>query len=139
MEYITKEVQGKVPVTVLAIKGELDGSNFTQVIAIVKRLYDEGARHLLLDFSELTFLSSAGLVAVHSAALIMRGENPPDLEEGWGAFRAMGRDVSSGTAENVIILNPQPRVTKTLDTSGMSQFIQIFSDREAAIGAFKTS
>ena len=137
MEVKVNVVQSRVPVTVLALTGELDGSNFKMVIAQVQKLYGGGARHLLLDFGELTFLSSAGLVAIHSAALIMRGENPPDLEEGWGAFRAMGRDVTGdASVENVKILNPQPRVNKTLDTTGLSKFIQVFTDREVALASF---
>ena len=36
-----------------------------------------GTRQLVIDLSNVSFLSSSGLVALHSAALVMRGDEPP--------------------------------------------------------------
>jgi anti-anti-sigma factor len=67
MNLTTTQAQGRVPVTVVGIEGELDGSNFQQLINTARDMYKAGARHLLLDMSKMTYMSSAGLVALHGA------------------------------------------------------------------------
>ena len=81
-----EEVAGRVPITVLALDGELDASNFERLIVEVSGLYDRGTRNLLVDLSGLTFLASSGLVAFHSIVRILHGERPDDLESGWDVF-----------------------------------------------------
>jgi len=128
--------KGKVPVTILSLQGDLDASNFESVIARANDLYNEGTRHLLLDLSDLRFMSSSGLVAMHSIALLMRGADPHDLQEGWNAFHAIDRDRQRGTQPYVKILNPQPKVASTLKMTGLDQFFEIYQDRQTAIASF---
>ena len=131
-------VEGRVPVTVLRLEGELDATNYEQLISRVEALYNEGARDLLLDLENVDFVSSSGLIGLHSAALIMRGETLADREEGWAAFRAVSRDMlkSSSQEAHFKLLNPQPVVRKVLDTSGFSDFMPVFEDEAAAIASF---
>ena len=60
--------------TILELDGKLDGSNYMQLVDEAARIYLNGARNLLIDLSKLTFLSSAGLAAIHKTALIFRGQ-----------------------------------------------------------------
>jgi anti-anti-sigma factor len=82
MDISTEQAQGEVPVTVLALKGEMDASNYQTVVAEAQKIYNNGTRHLLLDMSELSFMSSSGLAGLHMIAVLMRGEEPPDPEDG---------------------------------------------------------
>jgi hypothetical protein len=129
---------GGSAVTVMRLSGELDASNYRDLIAQVQELYDNGARRLLLDLSDVSFLSSAGLVALHSAVLIMRGQAPPDLDEGWNVFHAISNDVDSHAQpeDRVRILRPQARVTRALEMSGFSRLIPNFDDEQRAIASF---
>lgn len=136
METEVESIQGKVPITILALCGELDASNFEAVIAKTKQLYETGTRHLLLDISGLTFMSSSGLVALHSIILLMRGEKPTDTETGWSAFRAIERDFDSGRQPYVKIVSPQPKVLTILQKTGMDHFFEIFSDRQTALASY---
>jgi ABC-type transporter Mla MlaB component len=136
MQMTIESVQGKVPVTILALRGDLDASNFESVIAKAKEIYSSGARHLLVDMSELNFMSSSGLVALHSIILLMRGENPPDLQAGWDAFRAIDRERASGPQPYVKLLSPQPKVLSSLQKTGMDEFFEIFTDRQTALASF---
>jgi anti-anti-sigma regulatory factor len=138
MEITVESVQGQVPVTVMKMGGELDAKSYLGVIAEAKQLYDDGARDLLVDMGELTFMASSGLFALHSIGLIMRGETPPDPEAGWGALRSVKTHVEYEALYEVHckILNPQPRVARTLEMSGFSQIFEIFSDRDAAVASF---
>ncbi len=74
MEMKSKTVANSPTTVILELDGELDASNYLDVIDRVRQVYAGGARQLVLDLSNLSFLSSSGLVALHSAALIMRNE-----------------------------------------------------------------
>jgi anti-anti-sigma factor len=138
MNIIVDQVAAGVPVTVMRLAGELDASNYQEIIGRAEALYQDGARHLLLDLSDLTFLSSSGLVALHSIALTMRGEKAPDPEAGWDLVHAMGNEVaaSTGPQRSLKLLNPQSRVARTLDVSGFSRLFSIYSDQEEALASF---
>ena len=84
LETSVEQASGRVPITVVALDGELDASNFTALIEQVRGLYDAGTRHLLLDLTGLRFMASSGLVALHSIVRLMHGEPPPDPEAGLG-------------------------------------------------------
>ena len=59
---------------VIGLVGELDGSNFEQVIDAGRAARDAGAERIVLDLSGLTYMGSSGLVAIHSIALLLRGQ-----------------------------------------------------------------
>jgi hypothetical protein len=122
----------------MRLEGELDASNYESLIAQTQELYAAGTRDLLLDLGKLEFVSSAGLVGLHRMALIMRGETLEDAEEGWGAFRAVSRDIdSAGSPEkHYKLLKPQPLVSKVLRTSGFSAVMPIFEDEQTAVASF---
>jgi anti-anti-sigma regulatory factor len=130
--------EGRVPVTVLRLEGELDASNYESLIAQTEELYADGTRDLLLDLQNVDFVSSSGLIGLHTIALIMRGETLADPEEGWAAFRAVSRDMirTSDQETHFKLLKPQPLVRKVLDTSGFSDFMPVFEDEETAVASF---
>lgn len=136
MEMNSSTVAGSPATVILSLSGELDATNYLDVIERVRGLYNDGARQLVLDLSDLKFLSSSGLVSLHSAALIMRGEQPPSPELGWSAFHAIATDVEQGYETCCVIVNPQGRVRKTLEMTGFNTFLKIFDDTDAALGFF---
>jgi anti-anti-sigma regulatory factor len=136
MHMTVEQAQGRVPVTILAIHGDLDASNYEQVIAKARELYAAGGRSLLLDLSDMPFMGSSGVVALHSIALLMRGEQPPDLEAGWQAHRSIEQARDAGVQQQVKLLSPQPKVSRTLELTSLSEFFEIHADRQAAIDSF---
>ena len=136
MQMTVESVPGQAATTILGLIGDLDASNFESVIAKAQELYASGTRHLLLDLSELNFMSSSGLVALHSIILLMRGEKAPELQSGWAAFHALDRERDTGAQSNVKLLNPQPKVLASLQKTGMDEFFEIFTDRQAALDSF---
>jgi len=127
---------GSPSVSVVALDGELDASNYEQVIGIVRDAYARGARGLVLDLGKLTFMASSGLFALHSALRIMRGETPPDPEGGWGALHEMAHD-HEGAAANVRLAAPQDAIARVLDRTGMAQLFPVDADRGAAVAALQ--
>jgi anti-anti-sigma factor len=136
MNISISQAQGNVPVTVIKLDGQLDGQNFQELIAKAQELHSAGARDFLLDLSDLTYISSAGLVALHSVALLARGEEVPDMEGGWSAYRSMGRTSEAGVQKHVKLLNPRSEIMGVLDMVGFSSVFEIYTDREEAINSF---
>jgi len=133
----TTEETGRVPITILALEGELDASNFERLVDEVRALYEAGTRNLLIDLSGLTFLASSGLVALHSIVRILHGEPPPDPESGWGALHSLGLDVDSGaTQREVQLAGPQPAVARVLQRTGLDRLFVVHEDRAAGVAAF---
>lgn len=122
--------------TVLRLQGDLDGSNYLELIAAAKTAQQGGAKYLLLDLGGVPYMSSAGLVALHSSVLLFEGKQPPDPEAGWSTLKSVALN-TGGTAQSLVkLLNPQARVARTLEMSGMNIFFQIFPDEAAALASF---
>lgn len=136
MDITVKKVQGRVPVTVLQTHGDLDASSFQSLIAKGREVYAAGARDILLDMSDTSFMGSSGLAALHSLALLVRGEELPDLEAGWNVFHNIDRDRDSGLQQHFKLLNPQPQVERVLAMSGLTQFFEIHTDLATAVASF---
>jgi anti-anti-sigma factor len=129
---------GSPSVSVVALDGELDASNYEQVIGVVRDAYAHGARALVLDVSGLTFMASSGLFALHSALRIMRGETPPDPDMGWGALHEVSRDHDAAAA-NVRLAGAREAITRVLDRTGMSGLFGMDASRDDAVAAFRGS
>jgi len=136
MEIIVSDSQMGVPVTVVELHGALDASNYLQVIDQVKRLYARGVKNLVFDLSDLNFMSSSGIVAMHSTALIMKGLRPPDPEDGWNALHAAADVIGDGYIPNFKVVNPQPRVVRTLEVTGFNSWLEVFPSQESALASF---
>ena len=136
MNLVVSQAQGRVLVTIVQVEGDLDGSSYQDLIAKGDELCKAGARHMIVDLGKTPYMSSAGLVALHSLALMLRGESPPDPQSGWEAYRAIARDQEKGQVQPLKLLNPQPRVGKVLNTTGFSAFLEIHTDLSAAIASF---
>lgn len=136
MNILTSVVQGRVPVTILRPEGRLDGQNYQELISKAAELYEAGARHILLDLTDVTYISSAGIVALHTIALMLRGEPLPNLDNGWNAIKASGRVAEEGRQEHLKLLRPAPEITNVLEMTGFSAYLEAFQDQETAIQAF---
>jgi anti-anti-sigma regulatory factor len=139
MEIIREVVSGPPPVTILRLTGDLDASSYQDLINSGRNAYKEGARNLVLDFEKVGFMSSSGLVALHSLAVIMRGESPPDLEHGWDTIHVMGEYVESSDSfeKQVKLLRPSQRLMSILDKTGFSHLFEIYSDQNTALASFR--
>jgi len=136
MDIIVTQAQGRVPVTILHLAGRIDASNYQTVFDKAKESYDSGARDILVDLSDVTFISSAGIVSLHRLALLFRGEKVEEEESGWNAIHALDRDRASGTQQHVKLFNPRPDVEHTLDLVGFTRYFEIFTDLNQAVSAF---
>ena len=136
MNITTTLRQGRVLVTILELVGKLDGSTYQQLVEEAEKIYRNNVRDLLIDLSKLTFLSSAGIAAIHKTALIFRGQPILEEELGWGSYHDIDRDRGGGVQKHVKLLSPQPAVASVLDTVSFDSLFEIHTDLDAAVASF---
>jgi anti-anti-sigma regulatory factor len=119
---------------VIALRGELDGSNFEQVIDAGRAARDAGATRIVLDLAGLSYMGSSGLVAIHSIALLLRGQEPTSPEDGWQALHDLGGAHDEGEGA-LSLAGPPPSIERVLDRSGMLSLFAVHPDRAAAVAA----
>lgn len=131
MEISVSLEQGKTPVAVMKIKGDINAANFMEVVDKAQELYNNPARNLILDLSEVPSISSTGQVGIHKIALIYSGiphkveadENPDFTHSG-------------NARKHVRLLSPQPAVEEALGKAGLKLFFKVFHDLESAVHSF---
>ena len=123
-------------VAIIQLQGAMNGK---KLVAEAQKLYDAGTRNLVLDMSELTFISSAGLSALHHIALVYRGEAQSTFKEDRAAIHAMREEGGSGFQfqEHVKLFNPSEAIQDVLDIVGFKAFFETFTDLDAAIASFQ--
>ena len=136
MNLTEDRVQTPVPITIVRIQGDVDGSNYRQLIDRMREVYAAGARRLLIDLGGVPFMSSAGLVALHTIVQLFQEKPLPNPEGGWGAIRALEDAARDGKQPFVKLLRPQPRVTTVLDQTGLLPFFDVHTDEAAALASF---
>jgi len=128
MEITVTLQQANEPVAIMRLQGDINASNFVQIVDKAREIYQNPARNLILDLSEVPSISSTGLAAIHKVALLYSGVpdelKHPDLTH------------SSNARKRVKLLSPQPDVEKTLETAGLKLFFKVFRDLESALKSF---
>jgi len=127
---------GRIPVTVMHLKGNLDASNYTDIIAKAQEIYNEGTRDLLIDLSKVPYISSAGLMSLHAVVLIFAGKSVLSKETNRPSFRSIDPQRDKAGLQHVKLLSPQIAVEQVLDVVGLKQFLDIHTDLETAIQSF---
>lgn len=123
--------QGKEPIAIMQLKGDINASNFVQISDKAQELYMNPARNLIIDLSEVPSISTTGLAAIHKIALLYSGV-PQQAEENVNPDFTH----SSNARKHVKLLNPQPVVDQTLDGAGLKLFFKVFKDLDSAIASF---
>lgn len=136
MNISVSQVQGRVMVTVVKVEGQLDGQTYQQLITAARDAYSAGGREFVIDMTDLSYISSAGLVALHSIALLARGEELPNPESGWSALKSMPKTSGSGKQTHMKLLNPRSEVLSVLDMVGFSAVFDVFTDLDEAVKSY---
>ncbi len=125
---------GRVPVTVMHVDGNIDAQTYQQFQSKAEELINDGTRYLLIDLSHSPFVSSAGLRALHQIFNDLRArdpENPVSEEE-------VRRGISAGTykSPHLKLLNLSRETRTAFELSGFDMFIETFDNKEKAIASF---
>ncbi len=128
MEITVTLEQASEPIAIMRLHGDINASNFVEIVDKAREIYQNPAGKLILDLSEVPSISSTGLAAIHKVALLYSGVSEtmmhPDLTH------------NSNARKHVKLLSPQPEVEKTLETAGLKLFFKVFRDLESALKSF---
>jgi anti-anti-sigma regulatory factor len=91
---------------------------------------------MVVDLAQVTHLSSAGMLALHQIAVLLRGETPPDPEAGWAAIHALADDLDRGMQPQIKLLAPSPRARQALERAGLTALFEIVTDLDMTLAAF---
>jgi anti-anti-sigma regulatory factor len=130
MEISITVEQASEAVSVMKLTGDIDASNFMEIVDKAGEFYKNPARYLIIDLSDVPSISSTGMVALHKIALIYSGV-PQDVEAGENPDFTH----SNEARKYVKLLGPQPEVDESLTKSGMKLFFKVFNDLESTLAS----
>jgi len=122
--------QASEAVSIMKLTGDINASNFMEIVDKAGELYKNPARYLIIDLSDVPSISSTGMVALHKIALIYSGV-PQDVEEGENPDFTH----SNEARKYVKLLSPHPDVDETLSKTGMKLFFKVFNDLESTLAS----
>lgn len=120
--------QASEAVAVMKLTGDVNASNFMEIVDKARETYNNPARYLFLDLSDVPSISSTGMVALHKIALVYSGV-PQNVEEGENPDFTH----SNEARKYVRILNPQSEVDSALAKAGMKLFFKFYDDLDSAL------
>jgi anti-anti-sigma factor len=130
MEILVSQEQGRVPVTVFKVKGNIDSATYQQLEAQARQAFEGGMKNLLLDLSEAPYVSSAGIRALNDMILMLKTSAESD--------EAMNKGIADGSfkSPHVKLLKPNRNVAEVLRLAGMDMLLEIHQDYKQAIASF---
>lgn len=128
---ITNE-PGRVPVTVLHVEGSIDSATYRNFQDVLLDAITNGARHILVDLTHASFMSSAGLRALHEAFNQLRKVNDEINDD------ELRKAMSSGgyKSPHLKLLNLSEQVKAGFETAGFDIYIETYTDLKTAVASF---
>lgn len=124
----TLHIQGNVSVTILQLEGKFDRATSNQALDRARQAYEDGARHLLLDLSGVTMLTSSGLLAIQSIFKLFTPESDIQL---------IHHTKEQYKSPYVKLVSPDPKIYYVLNIAGFLQNLLIYNDLDEAVNSFE--
>ncbi len=129
MQTTVSQMQGSVPVAVLHLHGLINLGTAETLQQKAQEAINAGARNLLLDMTDVSSLTSAGLRAIQ---IIVKS-----LDAAWmGGKPGPAPRSADGKSLHLKLLNPKPQIQQVLDISGFSHYLEIHHDLQEAVASF---
>ena len=132
MEIRVSTEQGRVPVTVLHLTGDVDVHSYEQLQAAAEQAQTDGARYVLLDLTGVGYISSAGIRAINHIFYLLRVDAPAESD---AVIRA-GVEAGTFKSAHLKLLNPNKRVAEALKITGVDMFLDFHHDLATAVASF---
>ena len=97
----------------LEIEGRVDSNTASTLNEVLNERIDQGTSNIVVDLSQVSYMSSAGLRELVSALKRVR--------KGGGDLR---------------LCTPSERVNEVIELAGLNSLFEIFNDRTMAVGSF---
>lgn len=96
-------------VTVLSVKGDIDSGTFQELIEKANQVLKQNYLRLVVDLSQVNYVSSGGLVAFQNIA-----------------------GHAAGMGGKVVFSGPTAKVSKVFDLTGFNKILGVFPDLASA-------
>ena len=135
MDVTISHDQGRVPVTVFRVDGDIDSSNHEELERIVFQEIDSGTRYVLFDLSTVPFMSSAGFRTFMKVFKRLRTLSEGISEE------ELHKGINTGTykSPNLKLFKPNKLVSGTMKIAGFDMFLEVHEDMQTAIASFQAN
>ena len=132
MQFTTAQVPGHEHIVIIRLNGDLDAESAEDFDHKAALVVEGGASDVLLDLSELVFMSSAGIQAMNT---LYYNLHPVGSQE---EKKAISKGIRAGTYEapHLKLLNPNERVQHVLRMAGLDMYIGAYQDEDIAVLAF---
>jgi anti-anti-sigma factor len=134
MEIKVSTQNGRVPVTIIHVDGNLDSATFDMFKKKADEVIKGGARYILVDLAHSPYVSSGGLRAIHQIFKELNAIHPDatlndeDIKKG----------IYNGTYKSpyLKVANLSKESKFAFKTTGFDMYIESFDDTKEAIAAF---
>ncbi|HLF28683.1 MAG TPA: STAS domain-containing protein [Anaerolineae bacterium] len=132
MDVRVSQEQGRVPVTVFYVQGDINMESYEQLEQQARQAHATGMRDLIIDISEVPYMSSAGIRVLNSVFNLLRSDSPDESDE------AMRKGISAGTfkSPHLKLVSPTKRVHEVLKMAGFDMFLEIHRSVKEAVASF---
>ena len=132
MEIQVSHETGRVPVTVFHITGDIDTNTYTELQNEARQAHAAGAANILLDLSQVGYVSSAGIRAINQIYSLLRTDDPSESDE------AVRQGINAGTfkSPHLKLAHLNQRVSSALKTAGVDMFLEFHRDLADALASF---
>lgn len=121
--------EARVPVTVFELVGEMDSSNVERFQTEAQQAINAGTRYVMLDLSQLSYISSGGLRALFVLAKAL------STKDGTSSGHNISK-TGSFKSPYLKLFKPTQNVRQVLDSIGFTMSIEIYNDINEAIASF---
>jgi hypothetical protein len=130
MDVTVSQAQGRVPVTIFHVSGAVTDNQ--ELEARAKAAFDAGARDILVDLTDVPYMATAGLRALHAIFVLLRADTPEESDQATKSGIAAGTFMSP----HLKLLKPNPDVLEVLKVAGYDMFLEIHRDMNQAVASF---
>jgi anti-anti-sigma factor len=134
MDITVSTENGRVPVTIMHLSGNLDSANFMAFQDKADELIKAGAQYILVDLSNVPYVSTAGFRVIHHIFNELRSRHPDaNLSD-----EEVRKGISAGTysSPHIKLLNLSKETQKAFEMTGFDMYIETYTDPKKAVSAF---
>lgn len=132
MEITTTTENIKFPITIIHVNGDIDSTTSQAFKSKIEELISDGARHILVNLSNVPFISSAGLRALHIIFNQLRTLHKDADDD------VLRKNMSAGLYKSpyLKVTNLSPKLKEVFELGGFDTYIEIHNDINNAINSF---
>lgn len=132
MEIKVSTENGRVPVTLMHIDGNLDAASYKEFETQAEELIKGGTRYILIDLAHAPFVSSAGFRAIHQIFKDLNATHSGQSEE------EIKQGISEGSYKSpyLKLANLSADTKAVFTTTGFDMYLECHDDVKTAIASF---